>query len=402
MASFSQVCAQNLLPNGDFEHPFISYDLQWKQPHGPYYHYYQDAAQTGAAFEGQFYNGLCIYNHQENEFLQAKLTEQLQAGQTYCISTMARLMKIKAFNHQLHDKIGILFTDEPFNVEEPYDFSYEPQVFWLIPDSVDRMEWMPLDTTYSAEGGELYLTIGYFNYHFRDLAWSEKVKDGATEDFFEPPPIAEKKTDIPPPDFSQRGKKRSKKRRSHKKDDDWADFRKQVMEEAHSQGEIIPKEIIPTESAGHGLFTLRYYIDNVCVAMELAGGGCDCTSTEEPVDLSEGSIVRMDNLLFATGETEFQAGSDYALEILTLILKENPSMRIAIHGHTDNVGSDEANLDLSRQRAQAVYNYLIAAEIDPIRLTYNGFGSSRPVVDNKTPEGRARNRRVEFEIIARD
>lgn len=392
---------QNLLPNGDFEHPFISYERQWKQPHGPYYHYYQDAAATGAAYEGQFYNGLCIYNHQENEFLQAKLSEPLQAGKTYCISTMARLMKIKDFNHELHDKIGILFTDKPFNVEEPYDFSYNPQVFWLIPDSVDRKEWMPLDTTYSAEGGELYLTIGYFKDYFRDLAWSEKVKDGATEDFRAPPPVDKKENNIPPPDFSKRGKNRRKKRKGRKKNDDWADFRKQVMVEAHSQGAIIPKEIIPTESAGHGLFTLRYYIDNVCVAPKLVDGACDCTIDDEPVDLSEGSIVRMDNLLFETGEANLQKGSDYALEILTLILNENPQMRIDIHGHTDNVGSDEDNLELSRERARAVYDYLLAAKIDPLRLSHDGFGSSRPVADNETPEGRALNRRVEFEILER-
>src|SRR5690554_6150285 len=140
------VSAQNLLPNGDLEHPFISYDLQWKQPHGPYYHYYQDAQQSGAAFEGQFYNGPCIYNHQENEFLQARLSVPLEAGKTYCIKPMARLMKIKSFNHELHDKIGILFTETPFDVEEPYDHSYHPQTFWLIPDSVDRFEWMSLDT----------------------------------------------------------------------------------------------------------------------------------------------------------------------------------------------------------------------------------------------------------------
>ena len=387
--------AQNLLPNGDFEHPFISYDLQWKQPHGPYYHYYQDAQQSGAAFEGQFYNGLCIYNHQENEFLQARLSVPLEAGKTYCIQTMARLMKIKSFNHELHDKIGILFTNEPFQVDEPYDHDRHPQTFWVIPDSMDRMDWMTLDTTYTAEGGELYLTIGYFNRYFRDLEWSEKVEK-ASEDFLKPPPAAKKQFDIPPPDFSERSKK---KKRSKKGKDEWANFRQQVMEEAHSHGAVIPIEEIPTKSPGAGLFTLRYYIDNVCVA--LMENGCDCSIEAPAVDLSEGSVVRMDNLLFETGEAMLMEGSDYALEILTLILNENPDMKIAIHGHTDDVGSDEDNRQLSEARARAVFDYLINAGIDLQRLVYIGFGSSRPVAENDTESGRALNRRVEFEIVAR-
>lgn len=384
----SQAFAQNLLPNGDFEHPFISYDLQWKQPHGPYYHYYQDAQQTGSAYEGQFYNGLCMYNHQENEFLQARLSEKLEAGSTYCLSSMARLMEMKAFNHELHDKIGILFSEHPFEVEKPHYCGGKPDVFWLIPDTVNRFDWMALDTAYTASGHEQYITIGYW----RDLGYSEKVKDEKFERFMGPDPETSRTASIPPPDFSKKGKKK----RNRKGKDEWADFRQQVMEEAHSQGEVIP-----TTSPGEGLFTLRYYLDNLCVALRQPDGTCDCTIAAQPVDLSQGSIVRMDNLLFATGESTLQPGSDYALEILTLILKENPSMRIAIHGHTDNVGSDEDNLKLSRERAEAVFGYLLKVEVDPARLSFDGFGSMRPVSDNDTPEGRALNRRVEFEVLER-
>lgn len=380
--------AQNLLHNGDFEHPFIDYDLQWKQPHGPYYHYYQDAGQIGEAYEGQFYNGLCIYNHQANEFLQAKLAAPLVAGQTYCISTMARLMKIKAFNHELHDKIGILFTEKPFDVEQPFDQPHNPQLFWLIPDTLDRMAWHALDTLYTASGGELYMTIGYF----RSLGLSEKVKRDEFEAFLGPAPKKDSKSDIPPPDFSKRGKKKRKRG----KKDDWSDFRQQVMAEAHSQGEVIP-----TESPGDGLFTLRYYIDNVCVAPQLVDGLCNCTIAAPEVDLSEGAVVRMDNLLFESGSAALRVESEYALEILTLILNENPDMRIAIHGHTDNVGGDEDNLQLSRDRAQAVFEYLLDAEIDRGRLAFQGFGSSKPVADNATEAGRALNRRVEFVILER-
>jgi len=380
--------AQNLLPNGDFERPFIAYELQWKQPHGPYYHYYQDARQSGAAYEGQFYNGLCIYNHQENEFLQARLAEPLEAGETYCLRTMARLMDIKAFNHELHDKIGIQFSSHSFPVEKPYFPGGEPDLYWLIPDTVNRKEWMALDTAYTAAGGERYITLGYW----RSLGYSEKVKNEEFERFVGPMKPTAIEADIPPPDFS----KKTKKKRSKKGKDEWADFRKQVMKEAHSQGEVIP-----TTSPGEGLFTLRYYLDNICVALRQPDGSCDCTIAEPPVDLSEGAVVRMDNLLFDIGEATLQSGSDYALEILALILNENPQMRIAIHGHTDNVGRDADNQRLSEDRARAVYDYLLRAEINPLRLSHKGFGSTQPVANNNSPEGRALNRRVEFEVVER-
>lgn len=385
---FSQGLGQNLLPNGDFEHPFISYEMQWKQPHGPYYHYYQDAAQLGDAYRGQFYNGLCIYNHQENEFLQAKLSEPLQAGKRYCISTMARLMKIKDFNHELHDKIGILFTENPFDVEEPYDHNYTPQLFWLIPDTVNRKEWQALDTVYEARGGEQYFTIGYF----KSLKFSELYARQAVEAFLGPPPKTAEELNIPEPDFSRKGKAKRKK----KGKDEWADFREKNIQKARNLGEVIP-----TKAAGEGLFTLRYYIDDVCVAPQLADGGCDCSIAEPAVDLSKGAVVRMENLLFETGSADLKKGSAYALEILTLILNENPRMRIAIHGHTDNVGGDSDNFVLSQSRASAVYNYLIKAKIDPERLSFEGFGSTRPVASNDSAQGRTLNRRVEFVITDR-
>ncbi|TVR41006.1 MAG: OmpA family protein [Cryomorphaceae bacterium] len=381
------VQSQNLLLNGDFERPFLDHEYQWRQPHGAYYHYYMDGRQDGSAYEGNFYNGLCMYNHQENEFMQTKLAQPLVAGQSYCLKVMARLMSIKAFNHELHDKIGILFTSYPFDVEEPFYPGGKPDTYWLIPDTVDRFSWLPLETEYLARGDEQYFTIGYW----RSLAFSEQAKDDVFEAFMGPEP-ANSKTDIPPPDFSAKAKKKRKRGKQH---DAWSDFRKQVMEQARSQGEVIP-----TTSPGEGLFTLRYYLDNLCVAPVLADGSCDCAIPKPPLTLNVGDVVRMDNLLFNTGESTLQPGSDYALELLALILEEQPHMRIAIEGHTDNVGNDAANLKLSEDRAYTVRKHLIEMGVDEERMSARGFGSTRPVADNRTEEGRSLNRRVAFVIEA--
>jgi len=80
-------------------------------------------------------------------------------------------------------------------------------------------------------------------------------------------------------------------------------------------------------------------------------------------------------------------------------MKENPNIRIMLEGHTDNVGSEEYNLDLSENRARSVFNYLAANGVDEARMEYKGYGFSRPIDTNETEEGRAQNRRTEMRIL---
>jgi outer membrane protein OmpA-like peptidoglycan-associated protein len=72
---------------------------------------------------------------------------------------------------------------------------------------------------------------------------------------------------------------------------------------------------------------------------------------------------------------------------------------VEIGGHTDNVGSDESNLQLSDSRAKSVVEYLVSKGIDASRLTYKGYGETQPIADNESDEGRAKNRRTEFRVI---
>ena len=82
-------------------------------------------------------------------------------------------------------------------------------------------------------------------------------------------------------------------------------------------------------------------------------------------------------------------------------MEENPSVRVMIQGHTDNVGDANDNLTLSTNRAQAVNNYLVLEGIDPSRLEFKGFGESKPFASNDTDEGRSKNRRTEFVILSK-
>jgi len=104
-------------------------------------------------------------------------------------------------------------------------------------------------------------------------------------------------------------------------------------------------------------------------------------------------------LLFATNSHEIDPQSYSELDEWSGFLKGEPELRIELSGHTDNVGSEEYNLELSRKRADAVAQYLIGKGIEPRRITVNGYGSTRPYVDNSTEERRRRNRRVDIKFI---
>ena len=104
------------------------------------------------------------------------------------------------------------------------------------------------------------------------------------------------------------------------------------------------------------------------------------------------------NIFFETGSDAIKKESYDDLDSVASILKQYDFLKVSVEGHTDNVGPDKVNVDLSNQRAGAVVKYLIARGILPTRLTALGYGPYKPVADNKTAEGRAKNRRVEINI----
>jgi len=109
--------------------------------------------------------------------------------------------------------------------------------------------------------------------------------------------------------------------------------------------------------------------------------------------------VVLQNIFFAFGSDSLEATSHPELAFLVSFMEKNPNIRIEIQGHTDDVGSEADNLDLSQRRAESVRAYLIAAGISGERIVAQGYGESMPVAGNITDEDRARNRRTEFKIL---
>ncbi|MES2591287.1 MAG: DUF5723 family protein [Bacteroidota bacterium] len=119
------------------------------------------------------------------------------------------------------------------------------------------------------------------------------------------------------------------------------------------------------------------------------------------LDLKEAEVLKkaFNNLEFATGKEVIKENSFASLDELAGLMAKKPNWRLKISGHTDNKGDAVANLKLSEKRATAIKNYLVSKGLAADRFKVEWFGSSKPIADNKTEEGRQKNRRVEMLII---
>ncbi|NVO18798.1 MAG: OmpA family protein [Bacteroidetes bacterium] len=106
-----------------------------------------------------------------------------------------------------------------------------------------------------------------------------------------------------------------------------------------------------------------------------------------------------DNLEFETGKAVIKTSSFISLDELAALLKRKPEFKLLVAGHTDNVGKPETNMLLSKNRTMAVQKYLLGKGIEAGRIRTEWYGSTKPIADNSTPEGRQHNRRVEMSIV---
>ncbi|MCB0570373.1 MAG: OmpA family protein [Phaeodactylibacter sp.] len=111
-------------------------------------------------------------------------------------------------------------------------------------------------------------------------------------------------------------------------------------------------------------------------------------------------VLALDHVSYQPGSAELTALSRYQLDNLVSVMNNYPNMVIEISGHTDNTGDAASNLQLSEARARKVYDYLVGKGVATARLSAAGYGQTRPIATNDTPEGREKNRRTEFRIVA--
>ncbi len=171
--------------------------------------------------------------------------------------------------------------------------------------------------------------------------------------------------------------------------------------------------------------TMDEYLTSLTVEDDKSGGADGTSPTLDTTGTSGGQIAGVDgadgadgtsaggtgggaavsgeddlfaNIEFAFNQTSIPAAHRKQLDGLVAFMKENPNYIMDLSGHTDDVGTEEINVEFSKRRALVIYNYLIDQGVDPKRIKYHFYGETKPLVPNTTDENRARNRRVELEL----
>ncbi len=179
-----------------------------------------------------------------------------------------------------------------------------------------------------------------------------------------------------------------------------------------SAGKVLSK--LQTDEEGNYLITLPigkdyafnvnrkgylFYSENFPLAQKAPDSTYQIDIPLQPIEVNANTVLR--NIFFETNKFDLKSESTAELDILVKLLIDNPTLRIQINGHTDNVGKHSENMPLSNNRAKAVVNYLAAKGIAINRLSFKGFGETKPVTDNKTDAGRAQNRRTELQVVGK-
>lgn len=139
-----------------------------------------------------------------------------------------------------------------------------------------------------------------------------------------------------------------------------------------------------------------FYSENISLLNNTVDSVFEKNIPLQPIE-ANASIV-LHNIFFDVNKWDLKPESQTELDKVVQLMNDNPSMKIQITGHTDNVGKPAENLTLSNNRAKAVVEYLVGKGINAGRLSAKGFGETKPVAGNDTEEGRARNRRTELKV----
>jgi outer membrane protein OmpA-like peptidoglycan-associated protein len=276
-----------------------------------------------------------------HEYVQATLTEPLKAGTRYIVECWAQLGN---FSSEASNNIGLYLSPVPVRTRNNLPLYFTPQV--NEEKVLDARRWKKVSGVVEAQGGERYLLIG--NFYSDEATLSEKQPEGQRGAYY---------------------------------------FIDDVSVRVAPSGMALtprPKESIPPPP-------------KVIVADHASTKVTELPRIEPP---KVGRSVRLDNIGFEFAKATLTPESRTELDQLADMLIDYPKMRIEVEGHTDDIGSDASNLALSEARAKAVVDFLLGRKVEKERITWRGYGETRPSVPNDNEAHRALNRRVEFRVTA--
>lgn len=311
-----------------------------------------------------------------SEYVQSSLPNKLEAGKTYIVSFKVSLADDANF---ATSGWGVYFSDKQVTSNSNKRLTLSPQLSFneIVKD---KGNWIELKANYQATGNEGFLTIGFFENNFKVEDLNNGRSFGKDKSYYY---VSSIKLVGVPMDRDKDG--------VLDKDDKCPD----VFGLAQFEG--------CPDTDGDGIVDS----EDKCPTVfgELSNKGCPIEVVkEEPkvevINKKAAEIFKkaMSGIQFETGKDIIKKTSYPILDNVVGVLKSNPTWTTTIEGHTDNVGDAEKNKDLSARRALAVKNYIVAKGVSANSLIHEGYGAERPMADNKTPAGRAKNRRVEFKV----
>lgn len=165
----------------------------------------------------------------------------------------------------------------------------------------------------------------------------------------------------------------------------------------HAAGNTLLGAIIGAAVGGAAGAFIGNYMDKQAAEMQRDIKGAEIQRIGEAIKITFDS-----GILYDIDKSDLRPVSKTNLVALAKILNNYPDTNILIEGHTDNTGTDDYNMTLSKERAQSVSLYLSTLEVQSARFSITGYGETQPIVTNDTPEGQQKNRRVDIAVIAND
>lgn len=333
---------KNIVPNGSFENfrkksGSIRQAIPWQQIASV--DFYQEPLSNDTSAHKGAHSGSCFaglrYQKKYKEFMQVKLAESLHRGSIYEFEMYVRLAW---WSNASLKSIGALFTKAGYKSQG--DVVKTAMIDSVVKKGslINNYQWFKISGKYLADGGEKYITIGNFSPSVkRDMARMNVFKFGFKEAYY-------------------------------------------FVDDVSLVRAKEPVEKVKVEIIG------SFSIDDQDSVLQVKK------------NLQVGEKVQLKNIFFENGRYYLLPESYAELNKLAQYLIRNPKMEVQIDGHSDNSGSRSKNQKLSELRAREVFEYLIKKGVQN-KLYFKGYGSSLPVAGNDTEADRARNRRVEFEII---
>ncbi|MEZ4756090.1 MAG: OmpA family protein [Flavobacteriales bacterium] len=275
-----------------------------------------------------------------HEYVQTELPEPLQAGVRY----IAECWVLRAVrSNEASNNIGMHFTDTPISTRDCLPLYLTPQV---NEEKVVKGGWHKVRGVFEATGTEKFLLIG--NFYGDETTSHEKQPAGERGAYYF---IDDVNVRIAPPGTA-----------------------------------LTPKPKVSTPPPPRPV-----------VPDHVSSTTVDIHQVEPAV----GTRVRLDNVQFEFDKATLLPGYEDELDKLVDLMTDFPFLRVEIEGHTDDQGSDAYNLKLSDDRAKAVVDHLLKKKVDKERLTWKGYGETKPLKPNDSDANRAINRRVEFRVVER-